>query len=89
MRFQHWILLALPLMLMGGCTDDVSAADVQRGEEAAKNAPQSVDELPADMSPEARASAERAIESSRAAQQHMNSQGDAMMRARQNGMTKN
>ncbi len=90
MRIHHLILLAVPLLLLGGCSDgDVSQAEIQRGEEAARNAPKSVDDLPADMSPEARASAEQAIKSSQAAQKHMDSQGDAMMRARQNGLTKN
>jgi hypothetical protein len=89
MRIHHLILLAVPLLLLGGCDGDVSQAEIQRGEEAARNAPKSADDLSGDMSPEARASAERAIESSQAAQKHMDSQGDAMMRARQNGLTKN
>ncbi len=89
MRRIHLILLALPLLLLGGCGEEgVSQSDIKKGEEAAKAAPTSADQLSGDMSPEARASAERAIASSNAAKQHMDAQGDAMMRAQQNGMTK-
>ncbi|MCG9895257.1 MAG: hypothetical protein MH204_07270 [Fimbriimonadaceae bacterium] len=76
--------LCLPIFLIGGCGDgDVSQADIQKGEAAAKAAPQTADALDDSMSPEARKSAENAIESSNAARQHMEKEGDAMRRAMQ------
>lgn len=90
MRSLTLTLAALSLLLISGCeSDNVSADALRRGEEAAKAAPQSAEELPSDMDPEAKAAAQRAIESSRAANQHMQTQGDAMKRAVQNGVTKN
>ena len=69
--------------LLGGCASDGGPGDVAGAEAASRAAPKSADQLPADMDPRARASAEAAMKQQDARTQQMQSQGDAMMRARQ------
>jgi hypothetical protein len=66
-----YVLVALAALCLAGCLDS-SAGDVAGAERAAAQAPKSVEELPADMPPEARASAAAAIGQSSSMQQQAN-----------------
>lgn len=70
-------------ILLVGCSGSESG-DVAAANKAAAEAPKSADELPAEMSPEARRSAEAAIKQSEAMRQQMDSQAAAMKKAREN-----
>lgn len=69
MKTTAWMLaLVLGFGVLTGCSGSDSG-DVERAKEAAEKAPKSVDELPADMPPQARANAAAAIEQAKARQQ--------------------
>lgn len=58
------------LLALGGCGSD--KGDVATAEKAAAEAPKTVDQLPQDMPPEARAAAAAAMGSAQAAQEQAN-----------------
>ncbi len=78
-----WIGLTLVVGL--GCRGSSDSGDVARAEAAAAAAPKTVDELPADMPPEAKRGAAAAMGQSQAMQQQMDAQAEAMKRARNQG----
>ncbi len=80
---MKYLLPIVAGILLVGCSgsDD---GDVAAANKAAAEAPKSADELPADMSPEARRSAEAAMKQSEAMRQQMDSQAAAMKKAREN-----
>jgi hypothetical protein len=80
---MKYLLPIVAGILLVGCSgsDD---GDVAAANKAAAEAPKSADELPAEMSPEARRSAEAAIKQSEAMRQQMDSQAAAMKKAREN-----
>jgi len=80
MKYLLPIVAGILLVACSGSDDgDVAAAN-----KAAAEAPKSADELPAEMSPEARRSAEAAMKQSEAMRQQMDSQAAAMKKAREN-----
>ncbi len=78
-------LVALALVGGFGCRGSSDSGDVARAEAAAAAAPKSVEELPADMPPEAKRGAAAAMGQSQAMQQQMDAHADAMKRARNQG----
>ncbi|CAN1553033.1 hypothetical protein MCEMSE15_02269 [Fimbriimonadaceae bacterium] len=80
---MKYLLPIVAGILLVGCSgsDD---GDVAAANKAAAEAPKSADELPAEMSPEARRSAEAAMKQSEAMRQQMDSQAAAMKKAREN-----
>lgn len=78
MRTIAWTLaLVLGFGVLAGCSGSDSG-DVEKAKEAAEKAPKSVDELPADMPPQARANAAAAIEQAKVRSQF---EDDAQKRA--------
>lgn len=77
------LLIGFALALTGCSGSD--RGDVKAAEEAAARAPKSVEQLPADMPPEARRGAEAGMGQQQAMQQQMNAQAEAMRRAANQG----
>jgi outer membrane murein-binding lipoprotein Lpp len=78
MKATAWMLaLVLGFGALAGCSGSDSG-DVEKAKEAAEKAPKSVDELPADMPPQARANAAAAIQQAQARTQF---EGEAQKRA--------
>ncbi|MCW5942985.1 MAG: hypothetical protein KIS66_12180 [Fimbriimonadaceae bacterium] len=71
-------------LVLAGCSGS-DQGDVKKAEEAAARAPKSVDQLPADMPPEAKRGAEAAMGQQQAMKQQMDAQAEAMKRAANQG----
>lgn len=78
------LLLIGASLALAGCSGS-DRGDVKAAEEAAARAPKSVDQLPADMPPEAKRGAAAAMGQQQAMQQQMDAQAEAMKRAAQQG----
>lgn len=82
---RNLLLGLVGLVTIAGCSSSGDPGNVEAAEAAAKAMPKSVDELPANMPPEARKSAEGAILQQQAREKQANAQAEAMKRARAAG----
>ena len=80
----HWVTAVVLLAgVLAGCSDAGDSGDVEKAKQASAAAPKDVSQLPANMDPRARASAEAAILQNKAMTEQMNAQAEAMKRARE------
>lgn len=69
--------------ILAGCSGGGDPGDVETAKKAAEAAPKSVDQLPADMPPEARRAAEAAMGQKAAMSEQMSKENEARKRAMQ------
>lgn len=74
-------LLPLAFIAIGCSGGDADSGDVAAANKAAAEAPKSVDQLPSNLSPEQRATAEAGMGANSAMAEQMNKQGAAMKKA--------
>lgn len=74
------LLLLIAACLLAGCSQ-ADSGNVEAAKAAAQAAPRSVDELPADMPPEAKRSAGAAISQGQQMEAKMNAENEARARA--------
>lgn len=67
--------------VLAGCSGTGDAGDVELAKKASESAPKSVDQLPADMPPEARRAAEAAMGQKSAMSEQMAKENEARKRA--------
>lgn len=83
---KPWYFLVVVVISVGmiGCNSAGDSGDVEAAEAAAAAAPKTAAELSPDMPPEARRTAEAAIQQNNAQKAQMDAQAEAMKRARAN-----
>ncbi len=84
MKYSLKITSFLGLVALMGCSGSGDSGDVEAANRAAASAPKSVDQLPADMSPEAKRMAGAAIGQSQAMKDQAQKENEARKRFMQN-----